>query len=101
MWGGASVWSAFGVHRSVPHQVGLRVARRITVVRTSERGRVDDAVGAFCPHDKGRAFGGRHFTGRHVGPAVVGWCEDPSERVLGSIEGQAVTLWTTPWGFVS
>ena len=49
--------------------------------------------GSIYPLDiKGRAFGGRHFTGRHVGPAVVFGCEAP-------IEGQGVTLWTrTPWG---
>jgi len=79
-----------GPCRTVWDQVGLRAARSITMLGTSEG--VWNAVGAFYPLDiKGRAFGGRHFTGRHVGPAVVVGCEAP-------IEGQGVTLWTrTPW----
>ena len=84
--GGASV-------RAVPCETKWACERRAVSpcwVPTIEG--VWNAVGAFYPLDiKGRAFGGRHFTGRHVGPAVVVGCEAP-------IEGQGVTLWTrTPW----
>ena len=91
--GGASV-------RAVPCETKWACERRAVSprwvpVRVCGRHR-----GSILPsRHQGARFQGAALYWRHVGPAVVVGCEAPSERVLGPIEGQGVTLWTrTPWG---